>query len=134
MGSAGVSISCKKQGAVLLLPVTARREDTVLMGHFRKWITRHIESWLAFARLLQLEIEIEMDDIVLVTGCHRTKSWTNITFDDAQPDAQLSLTVEVGAFGASVDWKDSNFPVPGTTLKQGPSGTVRGTRIAECKD
>ncbi|KAH8998268.1 hypothetical protein EDB86DRAFT_2850011, partial [Lactarius hatsudake] len=48
-GSASVEFSCtKKQGAVLSLPVTARREDTLLLGHFRKCITANIDSWFAF--------------------------------------------------------------------------------------
>ncbi|KAH9038303.1 hypothetical protein EDB84DRAFT_1098834 [Lactarius hengduanensis] len=121
VGSADVSFSCtKKQGAILSLPVTARREDTLLLGHFRKWITRHIDSWFTFAR--ELGMRIEMEDIVLVTGCHRTRSWTNAVFSEVQASARVSLGVEVGAFGTSVNWEVSNPRIPGAALRHGPSG------------
>ncbi|KAI9445972.1 hypothetical protein H4582DRAFT_1783227, partial [Lactarius indigo] len=68
-----------------------------LRGHFRKWITSHIDSWYAFAH--ELGTGIEMEDIVLVTGCHRTRSWTNTAFNETQTNAQLSLGVEVGSSG-----------------------------------
>ncbi|KAH9021278.1 hypothetical protein EDB83DRAFT_2231297 [Lactarius deliciosus] len=138
IGSAQVSFSCtRKQGAVLSLPVAARCEDTLTPGHFRKWIIKHIDSWLAFTQMHGLELE--MEDIVLVTGCHRTRSWSNIAFNEVQTDARFSLGVEVaGAFGASVNWRASSLRVQGAVLSQGPSGEdlpenqcifIRGFRV-----
>ncbi|KAH9066175.1 hypothetical protein EDB87DRAFT_1732214 [Lactarius vividus] len=137
VGSANVSFSCtRKQGAVLSLPVTARREDTLLLGHFRKWITGNIDSWFTFAR--DLGTGIEMEDIVLVTGCHRTRSWTNTAFNEIQTNAKLSLGVEVGASGASVNWRVSNLRIQGAVLGHGPNGEnlpenqcifIRGFRV-----
>ncbi|SRR6266702_132971 len=129
MGSAEVSFSCtRKRGAVLSFPVIARREDTVSQDHFRKWIIRHIDTWLAFTQLHGLGIE--MEDIVLVTGCHRTRSWTNLAFNEVQAGAQLSLKVDVAdALGANVHWGVSNVRIQGTVQNQGPSGEVCGAQI-----
>ncbi|KAH8984037.1 hypothetical protein EDB92DRAFT_1546751 [Lactarius akahatsu] len=111
----------KKQGAVLSLPVTTQREDTLTQDHFREWIAKHIDSWFAFTKRLRLGVE--MEDIVLVTGCHRTRSWSNMTFNEVQTDAQFSLGVDVaGTLGASVKWRASSLRIQGAVLSQGPSG------------
>ena len=76
-----------------------------------------------------------MEDIILVTGCHHTKSWTNIAFNEIQADAQLSLQVEVaGTLGASVTWGISDVRGQGAVHNQGPSGKVRGAQIARTTD
>ncbi|KAH9038296.1 hypothetical protein EDB84DRAFT_1479590 [Lactarius hengduanensis] len=79
-----------------------------------------------------------MEDIVLVTGCHRTRSWTNTAFNEVQTNARLSLGVEVGASGASVNWRVSNLRIQGAVLGHGPNGEdlpenqcifIRGFRV-----
>ncbi|KAH9077276.1 hypothetical protein EDB83DRAFT_1692721 [Lactarius deliciosus] len=80
-----------------------------------------------------------MEDIVLVTGCHRTRSWSNIAFNDIQTDARLSLGVEVaGTLGASVNWRVSSHRIQGAVLAHRPNGEnlpedqcifVRGFRV-----
>lgn len=138
IGSADVSFSCtRKKGAVLSFPVTSQREDTLARDHFREWIITHINSWFAFTQTLRLGIE--MEDIVLVTGRHRTRSWSNIAFSEVQTDAQFSFGVEVaGALGASINWRASNLRIQGAVLSQGPSGEnlpenqcifIRGYRV-----
>ena len=105
--------------------MAARREDTIAQGLFRKWILKHINSWLAYA--LELGLGIAMEDIILVTGCHRTKSWTNIAFNEAQAGT-LSLQVHVaGTLGGNINW--GNVRVQGAVHNQGPSGRVRGMRL-----
>ena len=111
----------RKQGAALSLPVVARREDTVSQAHFGTWMTRHIDSWLAFTQWHGLGIG--MEDIVLVTGCHRTNSRSNIVFYDSQVDSRVSLRVRTPAVGA-VHWSQR------TMLSHGPSGEVCGVQIA----
>jgi hypothetical protein len=114
---------------------------------------KHIDSWFAFARNLGLGIE-EMEEIILVTGCDRTKSWTNVAFlgnqVDAQPGqaaqpAQVSFGVKVlkveleGAKvegpkveGPEVEGRDISITFQslpgnarGAVLRHGPEGTVR---------
>lgn len=98
------------------------------MDHFRKWIIKHIDTWLAFTQGHGLGLE--MEDIVLVTGCHRTRSWSNVAFNEVQSDARFSLGVEVSGVGANVNWRASSFRIQGAVLSQGPSGEVRGTQVA----
>ncbi|KAH9162082.1 hypothetical protein EDB89DRAFT_670414 [Lactarius sanguifluus] len=133
-----VSFSCtRKHGAVLSLPVAARREDTFAQGHFRRWITRNIDSWFAFTQ--RHELGIEMEDIVFVTGCHRSRSWSNVAFYEGQTGGRVSFGVQVpGIYGTTVNWRNSGQHVQGAMLSHGPSGEnlpenqcifVRGFRI-----
>ena len=70
----------------------------------------------------------------MVTGSHRTATWSNVTFNEVQSDAQFSLGVEVpGTVGASVNWKASNFRMQGALHNQGPSGGVC-TQIARADE
>ncbi|KAI9439547.1 hypothetical protein H4582DRAFT_1812622 [Lactarius indigo] len=134
VGSADVSFLCaRKSGAVISLPVAAQREDTILRGDFAKWITKHIDSWLAFTRRLGLGIE-QMEDIILVTGRHRTRSWTNIAFFEGQTTAQVSFGVQItdSVGTTSVDWQVSRTQNQGAMLSQGPSGRVWPTSTEGC--
>lgn len=128
----------RKYGAVLSLPGTARREDTLILGHFRKWIISHIDSWFAFTQ--KLGLGIEMEDIILVTGCHRTRSWTTVSFNEVHSDADVSSGHQItGTFGDPTNWPVSNQHSQGTVLRHGPSGEnlpenqcifIRGYRVA----
>ena len=90
---------------------------------------KHIDSWFAFARKLGLGIE-QMEEIILVTGCDRTRSWTNVVFlgnqVDVQP-AQVSFGVQVEgpASDASINFQFSPENARGAVLRHGPEGTVR---------
>ncbi|KAI9439189.1 hypothetical protein H4582DRAFT_122234 [Lactarius indigo] len=137
VGAADVSFLCSRTcGAVLSLPVKAQRKDTIARGDFGKWITRNVDSWFTFTRRLGLGIE-QMEDIVLVTGHHRTRSWTNIAFFE---NSRVTLGVQVtGDVGASVNWQASREHIQGAMLSKGPSGEdlpedqcifVRGFRVA----
>ena len=112
--------------------MTARREDTLILGHFRKWIIRHIDTWFAFTEKLQLGIE--MEEIILVTGCHHTRSWTHVAFNEAQADGQESSGVQIPSTSDPIpsDWPVSSQYSQGTVLRHGPSGEVRvaSTQIA----
>ena len=72
-----------KEGAVLCLPIQAKGENTVARTKFGKWIIKNIDRWFAWARQLELGVE-RMEDIILVTGTHRTRSWTNAAFPAAR--------------------------------------------------
>ena len=101
--------------------MTAQREDTLARTDFAKWMIGHIDSWFNFARRLGLGID-QMEDLVLVTGRHRTRSWSNIAFDGSQTDAQVSFGVQVT--GAGVSWQVSSQNIQGAVLSHGPSGEV----------
>lgn len=116
-----ITFSCNgKQGALLSLPVPAQGEDTVAFGDFGKWMIKHIDTWFAFARGLGLGIN-RMEDLILVTGRHLTKSWVNVAFTQRRPDAGVSFDVQVS--GHSHISLEQEY-VRGGDLKLGPSGRV----------
>ena len=84
---------------------------------------KHINTWFAFAQKLGLGID-QMEDIILVTGCDRTRSWTNVAFMGSQVDAQASFGVYVGG-DASINFQFSPENARGAVLCQGPEGAVR---------
>ena len=122
----------RKYGAVLSLPVTSRREDTLVLGHFQKWIIKHIDSWFAFTQKRRLGIK--MEDIILVTGCHHARSWTNICFNEVQSDTQASSGLQITEnFGDPANWPVTDQNSQGTVVRHGPSGEVRVAYIIRTK-
>jgi len=111
------------RGAALCLPIRAQGKDTVASADFGKWIIKHIDSWFAWARRLGLGIKW-MEDIVLVTGTHRTRSCTNVAFPGGQDDAQASFRVMVHHRGDTVtlNWQFSQERNRGAVLNCGPDG------------
>ena len=105
--------------------MSAQRQDTLAREAFGKWMVTHIDEWFAFVRNLELGVE-QMEELILVTGCDRAKSWTNVAFLKNQWDAQASFGVEVihGSEGR-IGWQFSPDRVLGAVLNQGPSGNVR---------
>ena len=87
-------------------------------------MVKHIDSWFSFARNLGLGIE-EMEEIILVTGCDRTRSWTNVAFLGSQADAQASFGVKVEGPNTSINFQFSPENAQGAVLRHGPEGTVR---------
>ena len=84
-------------------------------------MVKNIDSWFAYAEDLGLGIE-RMEDIILVTGCHRARSWVIATFSESQAGAQVSFGAEVlSNSGVDLEWRDAR----GGDLKLGPSGMVR---------
>ncbi len=117
--------NARRRGAILSLPLDARREDTQAIGDFREWIVKHIDSWFTFARELGLGIE-RMEEIILVTGCDHTRSWTNVAFFGDQYNAQVSFGVEVNHGPPfTVNWQPLPERVRGAVVHRGPGGRVR---------
>ncbi|KAN0127578.1 hypothetical protein V8E53_014605 [Lactarius tabidus] len=136
-----VTFSCpRKEGAVSCLPVQAKTEDTIASAEFGKWIIRHIDSWFAWAQQLGLGVN-RMEDIILVTGTHCTKSCTNVAFLGGQVGAQVSFGAKVDRSSNSVaiNWHFSHEQNRGVVLNCGPEGEdlqenqcifIRGFRAA----
>ncbi len=114
-----------KEGAVLYLPILAKGEDTVASEDFGKWILKHIDRWFAWAQQLGLGIK-RMEDIILVTGTHRTRSFTNVAFLGGQGDAQVTFGAKAGSFGGNctINWRFSYECNRGAVLNCGPDGIV----------
>ena len=114
------------QGAVLCLPIMAKREDTVASAKFGKWIMKHIDRWFVWARDLELGVD-RMEDIILVTGTHRTRSCVNVAFPGGQKNAQVSFRAMVDCPGdnVAINWQFSHERNRGAFLNCGPEGEVR---------
>ena len=77
-----------------------------------------------------------MEDIILVTGYHRTRSWANAAFLESHTDAQVSFGVEVAHAhgpGMSIKWQFSPERARGAVLSWGPHGEVCYHAICESK-
>ena len=112
---------------MLSLPVDAQREDPRARGDFGRWIVRHIDSWFAFARGLGIGIE-QMEDIVLVTGLHLTRSWANVAFLEGDTSGRATLGVKVdndSDHEVSITWNCPPGSARGGVRSWGPEGKVR---------
>jgi hypothetical protein len=85
---------------------------------------KHIDNWFAFARKLGLGIE-RIEEIILVTGCDRTKSWANIAFFGNQADSQASFGVRVEGPDPKITFQFPLENAQGAVLHHGPDGKVR---------
>ena len=106
---------------MLSLPIQAKCEDTVALGDFGKWMINHIDRWFAWARDLGVGIN-RMEDIVLVTGAHLSRSWANVVFLEDQTNAGVSFEFRAAADG--IDWNVSPDRITGAFLNRGPIGKV----------
>jgi hypothetical protein len=105
----------------LSLPFPAQREDTLIRGLLGQYIIRNIDDWFEFAQHLGSGIE-NIEEIILVTGRHRTRSWVAATFYESQMGSLVSFGVQAsGVSHVDLKWMDAR----GGTLKLGPSGDVR---------
>jgi hypothetical protein len=112
---------------VLFLPLPAQRQDTIAHRAFGQWMIKHIDRWFAFT--LRLQLGIEMEDIILVTGCHRTRSRAVAAFLEGQDDAQVSFRVKTAnvdgpASDTSITWQFSPANIRGAVVDWGPDGKV----------
>jgi len=92
----------------------------VARGDFGEWILQNIDVCFKVAEDLGCGLN-RVEDIVLVTGLHRARSWVNVAFSENRVGAQVSFGVRV--FGNSGVHFDEQY-VSGRGLKLGPSGPV----------
>jgi hypothetical protein len=86
----------------------------------------HIDTWFTFAR--NLGLVQQMEDIILVTGCDVTRSWTNIAFLGGCTNAQVSFGVQVDSPvgpDSSINFQFLPERGRGAVLHSGPEGPVR---------
>ena len=104
----------------MYLPFLAERQDTVARGDFGKWMLQNIDACFKVAEDLGCGVN-RMEDIILVTGFHRARSWVNVAFSENRVGAQASFGVRV--LGNSGVHFDEQY-VSGRGVKLGPSGAV----------
>jgi hypothetical protein len=77
-----------------------------------------------------------MEEIVLVTGRHLARSWTNVAFSESQQVEQVSFRVKVSSI-SDVEWQFSLEDVQGVAFNCGPSCQVCFSVISRsngCRD
>lgn len=95
------------------------------MGAFSEWMVKHADSCFALAQARKLGIK-QMKEIILVTGCDRTRSWTNVAFLGGEANAEASFGVKVfSGHDTSIDIRFSPGRIMGAVLNHGPEGKVR---------
>ncbi|KIJ07474.1 hypothetical protein PAXINDRAFT_58964, partial [Paxillus involutus ATCC 200175] len=92
--SGGVSTSSSAEGAILVLPEGAGKRDFAHLTILRAEAQRNGESWHHFAHINRGRTA--GDDLYLITGHHKTSSWSVAAFSDAGGSAGLSATFSAG--------------------------------------
>ena len=116
---------------MLSLPVQAQWQDTLALEAFGKWMVKHFDCWFTFARQLELGIK-QMEEIILVTGCDHTRSWTYVAFLGSRVDSQASFRVQVHDVKGGIDWQVFTEQIRGVVFNQGPCRKVCKGRPFGC--
>ncbi|KAI0300814.1 hypothetical protein BC826DRAFT_621608 [Russula brevipes] len=83
---------------------------------------KHIDRWFSFARGLGLGID-HMEEIILVTGYHSTRSWANVAFLEGRANAEASFGVNVvHGRDVSITWQFPFAGIRGAVCGWGPEG------------
>jgi len=82
---------------------------------------QHIDTWFAFAR--QYEPRIKMEEIILVTDCHRTRSWANFVClaDRIGAEAEFGVNA-VHVPTVNIQWQFWQWRIRGARYNVGPEG------------
>ena len=117
--------SCKRHGAVLVLPYDGHDEDVIRTKGFEDYIRDNVDTWFSFARRNHLGVD-RMEDLILVTGCTLVTSWGVAAFIDNNSDAEFSLKSRfVSGGGAMFDWRVTRQSVLQRDSYQGPVRSLR---------
>ncbi|KAI0287788.1 hypothetical protein BC826DRAFT_739370 [Russula brevipes] len=82
------------------------------------WIDKNIDRWFVFANSIGLGVQ-QMEEIILVTGCHITRSWVCVAFPGNRGPETVSFILKmVGNNGLYL----REGSMGGGHLKLGPSG------------
>ena len=83
-----------------------------------------------FDSTVKLDLGLKVEEIFIVTGFHRTRSWSHVTFNEAKSDVQFSIGFELpGTVGIGVNWNISRQRIAGAVQNHGPSGEVCDAQI-----
>ena len=94
------------------LPNGGHSEDVIRTKPFEDYIQAHIVSWFTWAQ--NNKLGIDMEDLILVTGCTLATSWAIATFveNNLDPEAEVSLTSRMLSNGGTdFIWSKIQGPV-----------------------
>jgi hypothetical protein len=93
-------------------------KDTIARGDFGEWMVNNIDKCIKVTEDLDMDVA-RMGDIILVTGCHLSRSWIHVTFPENQIGAQVSFRMrrckpsEVHVGEGDVTGRDVKFGLQG---------------------
>lgn len=100
-----------------MLPDGAEGSDAHNLRVYKKYMLDNCNTWLAFLRCRGLDLN--MEDVVLVTGCHFAKSWAMAAFRTEESEASLQLHVGDSVGLVEVGWTNERNV---ESRKAGPAG------------
>lgn len=103
-----------KQGAALITRYPTHREDIERERAFEKYIKRHYNSWVEFAREHNYGENIRP---VLVTGVDLTREFATLAYSDNQTDMQCEFSVGVPAVASASASLWGSWHAPGLIHK-----------------
>ncbi|KAI0027061.1 hypothetical protein K488DRAFT_15142, partial [Vararia minispora EC-137] len=95
-GDVSLSFS-RQQGAILAFFDKAWHEDSRMKKEYKRLFLKHHDAWLAYAQ--EEDPDLRMEDLVLVTGCDRTRTWATAVIDDVVVEGDLTLKVNLQNLG-----------------------------------
>ncbi|KIJ47271.1 hypothetical protein M422DRAFT_66584 [Sphaerobolus stellatus SS14] len=110
----GWNFTCSSsRGATLILHEKASRFDALEKKRYINLICQSAHQWLSFANDEPNARDIDIVDLVLITGYDRTCSWDSAAFDEESRNSEISFTLSgpAGAgevsFGLKGKWTSS---------------------------
>ncbi|KAI5118155.1 hypothetical protein M0805_000534 [Coniferiporia weirii] len=98
---ASIELACsKQQGAALVIKHPAYREDSSRRRALSRYMLQHYPTWLTFARS-NLDQDIRLKDLLLVTGCDLTADWATAAFTDSSQENSISFQVGFSGFASA---------------------------------
>ena len=88
------------------LPNGGQREEVIRTKVFEDYIRDHVVSWFNWAQ--KNKLDVEMEDLILVSSRTLVSSWAAAVFVDNNTEAEISLaSIPLGNGGTNFVW--SNF-------------------------
>ncbi|KAG6331233.1 hypothetical protein ID866_7855 [Astraeus odoratus] len=140
-GGLGIGFtSSSKEGALLILPEGADQHDLRNLRVFEQEAMRCGKAWYEFA-IQVLGRRIGPDSLYLITGCHKTSSWSLATFNQRSGssgfNAQFTASPIInGNINAAYTWQMTTAvprrtgPDPYDATKKNQTVFIRGYKIA----
>jgi hypothetical protein len=100
--SPGATLECRvrgKAGAGLLTKYHTYDHIAVQLSRFKRLMVRHCRSWLRFAH--REDYEVEMQDLILVTGVSLTRDWALFAYDSV-PEREVTIKLEVANMSSAI--------------------------------
>jgi len=102
--------STSNEGALLVLPEGADQHDLCNLLLFEREALRNGRSWYEFAVTKLGRTRIAADSLYLITGCHKTSSWSLAAFHQSSGNCNFNAQFTAGKIingniGAAYSWQ-----------------------------